>query len=352
MTPGASVPVTIVTGFLGAGKTSLLNALLRAPEMAASLVLINEWGDVGLDHLLIEKIDGDMIALTSGCVCCTLRGDLVDTLRDCLEQRDRGLMNGFERIVIETTGLADPSPVVQAILGDEAMAARLRLAGIVTLVDGVNSATTRVRHRVAAAQIAVADVLAISKSDLLDPAERADSMRVLAVDLRTRNPAARIVDLAATGFGAREFLALARRLDVWEMSEAPAQPVHNAWIRTRVLRSARPIDEAAFSAFLDLLRDALGPSLLRIKGLVALAGAPDLPLVVQGAQNVFQTARWLERWPDGDTSTRIVIIAEAAPMATVDRLWAAVTGALAIDAPDIAALTRSPLSAPRGGLLG
>jgi len=348
--PG-SIPVTIVTGFLGAGKTSLLNALLRAPEMSASLVLINEWGDVGLDHLLIEKVDGDMIAMMSGCLCCTLRGDLVDTLRDRLEQRDRAPIGGFERIVIETTGLADPSPVIQAILGDGATAARLHIAGIVTLIDAVNCAATMIRHRVGAAQIAVADVLAISKSDLIDPAARAEALRALAFDLRARNRAARIVDLGANGFAVKDFLALERRFDSPEMSEAPAPPIHNAWIRTRVLRSARPIDEAAFSALLDLLRGALGSGLLRIKGLVALAGSPDTPLVLQGARDAIQTSRRLPRWPDGDATTRIVVIFEGASGATIDRLWAAATRAPTIDAPDMAALTHSPLSAPRGGLL-
>jgi G3E family GTPase len=190
-----AIPVTIVTGFLGAGKTSLLNTLLRAREVAATLVLINEWGDIGLDHLLIEKIDGDMILLNSGCVCCTLRGDLVDCLRDCLARRDAGAMAPFERIVIETTGLADPSPILQAILGDPRMSRRLRLAGMVTLIDAINGEATLARHRVSAGQIALADVLAIAKSDLVDPA-RAVELANLRERLRALNPVARTLPLA------------------------------------------------------------------------------------------------------------------------------------------------------------
>ena len=355
MSEAATIPVTIVTGFLGAGKTSLLNALLRAPEMAASLVLINEWGEVGLDHLLIEKVDGDVILLSSGCLCCTLRGDLVDALRDCLERRDSGAIARFERIIIETTGLADPSPIMHALLSDAELARRLRLAGIVTLVDAVNGAATIANHRVAARQIALADVLGISKSDLLDPAKRGASLHELRETLRAQNPAAPLVDIASGGFGVGEFVALEQSVnlhDARELESLPATPMHNSWIKTRIFRAARPLDPATFTDFLDLLGGLLGPKLLHIKGLIALADDPASPLVLHGAQHVFHPPRRLAQWPDGDRTTRIVMIVEGVPAATIDRLWAALTRAPAIDAPDMAALTQSPLSAPRGGLLG
>ena len=352
MSETAPIPVAIVTGFLGAGKTSLLNALLRAPEMAASLVLINEWGEVGLDHLLIEKVDGDLILLSSGCLCCTLRGDLVDALRSCLERRDAGAVTRFERIIIETSGLADPSPIMQAVMGNTELATRLRLAGIVTLVDAVNGAATIVRHRVGARQIALADVLAIAKSDLIDPAARAAEMRGLSDELRALNPAAPILDVAAGEFGIGDLVDLERRVGLLGLEDLSAAPMHNAWIKTRVLRAARPLDEAAFAAFLDLLSGLLGPKLLRVKGLVALADDPDAPLVLHGAQHIFHPPRRLQQWPDGDRTTRIVMIVEGVPAATIDRLWAALTGIPSIDAPDMSALTQSPLSASRGGLLG
>ena len=240
----ASIPVTIVTGFLGAGKTSLLNNLLGAREMAASLVLINEWGEVGLDHLLIEKVDGDKILLSSGCLCCTLRGDLVDALRNCLERRDSGAMIRFERIIVETTGLADPSPIMQAVMGDARLATRLRLAAIVTLVDAVNGAATIRHHRVGARQAALADVLAISKSDLIDPTTRAADLRGLSNDLRAMNPTAPIVDIAAGEFSLGDFVSLEERVclhDLGDLASLPTAPMHNAWIRTRVLRAARPL---------------------------------------------------------------------------------------------------------------
>jgi G3E family GTPase len=353
MIEAAPIPVAIVTGFLGAGKTSLLNTLLRAREMAATLALINEWGEIGIDHFLIEKIDGDMILLNSGCVCCTLRGDLVESLRDRLARRDSGAMAPFERIVIETTGLADPSPILQAILGDPLMSRRLRLAGIVAVVDAVNGAQTIARHRVNARQIALADVLAIAKSDLIDPA-RAATLADLRERLRTLNPVAPIVDIAAGALGPTEFFALERRPFASNGAgvAAQAQTLHNAWIRTRILRLEKPTETAMLAAFLQALGDLAGPGLLRLKGLVALADDPVSPLVLHGAQHVIHPPRRLAQWPDGDRSTRIVMIVEGVAMTAIDRLFGALSGDVSIDAPDMAALTQSPLSARRGGLLG
>jgi G3E family GTPase len=350
----ALIPVTIVTGFLGAGKTSLLNGLLRAPELAASLVLINEWGEAGLDHLLIEKVDGDMILLSSGCLCCALRGDLVDALLSCLARRDAGAIGPFERVIIETTGLAEPSPVVQAIVGDAELATRLRLAGIVTLVDAVNGAATIAHHGVGARQIALADVLGIAKSDLIDPAMRAAQMGDLAASLRALNATAPIIDIAARAIGPAEFIDVGRRGNILDATapDAILTPPHNAWIKTRVLRVAQPLEPAAFAAFLELLAGLLGPKLLRIKGLIALADNPETPLVLNGAQHLLHSMCRLAQWPDADRTTRVVMIVEGVPAAAIDRLWAAVTRAPTIDAPDMAALTQSPLSAQRGGLLG
>ena len=202
------IPVSVVTGFLGAGKTTLLNRLLREPELADALVIVNEWGEIGLDHLLIERIEGDVILLSSGCLCCSLRGDLVDALRDLTARRDAGRIPPFDRIIIETTGLADPAPVLHALAADVALAARYRIAGVLTLVDAVNGVATLQNIGESIRQVAIADRLAIAKSDLLDAADRPARLEALIQRLRAVNPAAAIVDVAAGEFRAVDLVAL------------------------------------------------------------------------------------------------------------------------------------------------
>ena len=207
MTGRDAIAFHIVTGFLGAGKTTLINRLLRAPELADALVIVNEWGEIGLDHLLYERLTGDAILINSGCVCCALRGDLVETLRDVLERRESGALPAFGRIVLETTGLAEPAPILHALIADPELSSRLALAGVTTLVDAVNGMSTLRSRGESARQIALADRLVVAKSDLLPQAERASRLAELDAALRDLNPTAPIVDGAAAEFGPAEFLA-------------------------------------------------------------------------------------------------------------------------------------------------
>jgi G3E family GTPase len=339
----------VVTGFLGAGKTTFINRLLRAPELADSLVIVNEWGDIGLDHLLYERLLSDAILISSGCVCCALRGDLLEALRDALARSDSRALPPFGRIVLETTGLAEPAPILHALFADPALTSRLGLAGVTTLVDAANGRATLRSRPQSARQVALADRLVIAKSDLLPSVVRGDRLAELRSTLRDLNPLAPMFDGAAEEFGPAEFLA---EPIVRGEIEPQAPPGHAAQIRTFAFRSAEPIDPGAFAQFLSLLGSMLGPKLLRLKGLFALSDRPDAPIKVDGVQHVFHPLRLLAGWPDADHETRIVVIVEGVAARDVENLWSALVRKPRIDSPDLAALTENPLAPRAGGLLG
>ena len=376
--PPPPLPLSIVTGFLGAGKTSLLNVLLRDQELAETIVIINEFGEIGLDHLFIDAIDGDMIMLSSGCLCCTIRGDLISTLEDLLRRRDNGRIAPFRRVLIETTGLADPAPILHTIMLHPYLMLRFRLDGIVTLVDAVNGWETLDRHPEAVKQAAVADRIVLTKSDLVGAAD-ADRLERLKRRLQALNPGARLLD------GARGEASAARLLDAglfdptqkspdvqrWlntaafddhdhgsehhAHSHGEAQATHDvnrhdARIRAFVLRSGLALAPESFEAFLDLLREAHGPNLLRVKGIVRLSDDPDRPVVIHGVQHVFHPPVRLDAWPDSDADTRIVFIIRDLEQGFIERMWRAFGGVPAPDAPDGAALSANPLAPAPGGL--
>src|SRR5208283_1544300 len=191
--PPPAFPLTVLTGFLGAGKTTLLNRLLQDPVAAGTLVLINEFGEIGLDHLLVERVHGDMLVMTSGCLCCSIRGDLIATLEDILRKRDNGRIAPFDRVIIETTGLADPAPVLHTVMLHTYLMLRFRLDGVITLIDAVNGSATLDSHEEAVKQAAMADRLVLSKTDLL-----ADGgvLRDLRASLAKLNPGAVLLDAA------------------------------------------------------------------------------------------------------------------------------------------------------------
>jgi G3E family GTPase len=369
--PAEPIPLTVLTGFLGAGKTSLLNRLIHDPALAETAVIINEFGEVGLDHLLVRPIREGVVLLQSGCLCCTLRGDLVDALEQLLRDLDNGRAV-FRRVILETTGLADPAPVLQTTMAHPYLVLRYRLDGVITVVDAVNGAATLDAQMESVKQVAVADRIVLSKTDLVATPENGRSRAAFAARLRALNPAAPILDAAAGEATPERLLGCGlfdpnRKIpDVarWLAAEAYAASGHHGEhhhhqhdvnrhderIRAFSFASEAPIPAAMLEMFLDLLRSVHGPNLLRLKGIVKLKETPDRPVVIHGVQHVFHPAVQLPGWPDSDRSTRIVLITRDLDPAAVRRLFDAFIGAgAAPDQPDRAALIDNPL-VPFGGL--
>ena len=383
------IPVTILTGFLGAGKSTLLNRILKDPAMKDAAVIINEFGDVGIDHLLVESSGDSIIELSDGCLCCTVRGELVDTLANLMDAVQTGRVKPVKRVVIETTGLADPAPVMQAIMGNPVIAANFELDGVVTVVDAVNGLQTLDNHEEARKQAAVADRLIISKTSM------AGATAGLELRLRALNPRAAMVDADSADAGSAAVLVnglydpatkiadVGRWLRDEDAHEAHhshdhthdddhhhdhdhhhdgghdhnhrhhtnqhAHDVnrHDASIRSFSIVEEKPIDSMALEMFIDLLRSAHGEKLLRMKAIVSVSDRPERPLVLHGVQSIFHPPLRLAAWPDpSDRRTRMVLITRDLPEAFVKDLFDAFLGKPRIDTPDRTALSDNPLAIP------
>jgi len=377
-----AIPVTIVTGFLGAGKTSLLNRLVRDPALAGTGFIINEFGEIGIDHLLVEAADDGIVELSSGCLCCTVRGELVTTLENFLRGLDNGRIDTLSRIVIETTGLADPVPVLATLTTHPYLSLRYAVDGVITVVDAVNGGRTLDQHAEAVKQVAVADRLVIAKADLPEGAAR---LPALQRRLATLNPGASLVDAATVALadllGCGLYDPATKTADVrrWLNAEAfagTAEPHHHDpdcadgacdhpshhhdhdghhhhhggeesrhdGVSAFSLVSDEALPVGALEMFLELLRAAHGPKLLRLKGVVRLAEDPDRPLVVHAVQELFHPPVRLPGWPDADRRTRLVFITRDLAKDEVKRLFDAFAGVLAPDTPDRRAMTDNPLA--------
>jgi G3E family GTPase len=325
-----TTPVTVLTGFLGAGKTTVLNHLLRHPGLARTAVLVNEFGEIGIDHLLVEKLDENTVLLNAGCLCCTVRGDLTRVLREMLPRARR---DEISRIIIETTGLAEPAPVLATLMTDPVLASAYRLDGVVTVIDAVGGVANLAERPEAMRQIAMADRIVLTKTDLADPA-------LLRRRIDALNPGAPVITAQhgaidpATILNAGLFDPATKIPDVagWLHAEAHAHHHHDhdERVTSFCLTFDRPLHWQGVGMWLELLIQTRGKDLLRIKGILNLHGQ-DRPVAIHAVQHVLHPPALLSGWPEGDPRTsRIVFITQDLPRAVIEegaRAFAAATEA-------------------------
>jgi G3E family GTPase len=356
MTEPVTIPVFILTGFLGAGKSTLLNALVGTPGFSDSAIIVNEFGDVAIDHDLIRVGDRELTVTTTGCLCCTAGSDVRSSLFDLHEAARVGLAPGFARAIIETSGLGDPAPAINQIIPggvpaigyrDHAVARSFRLAGVVCAVDALTAGRALQDHFECLKQIAFADRIVLTKTDLAGGRPSGSGIAELQESLAALNPAAPIHDRHAADFdltalfAPRPYVPAERGGDVegWlalEQALAGALPDGDSGpkpgrhspgrIRSVALVEERPIVARNLDIFFDLLKLTVGPGLLRLKGLVSLEGDPDRPVVLHAVQHVIHPIERLSAWPSDDRRTRMVAITYDVDPSVVQALFAAITG--------------------------
>ena len=325
------IPVHIITGFLGSGKTTLLQRALASPAFANTAVVINEFGEVALDHLLLQRVDSDTVVLQTGCVCCTLRSDLGTALLELFDKRERGRVPAFDRLILETTGLADPAPILFTLTADPVLRHHFRLGSVVNTVDAVNGARHLARHLESVEQVAVADRMVLTKTDLVDRA----SVEALRAVVNRYNPTAPLFETPDTS------LALDRLFTAETFDSAPpggdSPSVRGARVRfsgaceagEAVDRHVRditsvslivdvPLDWTAFGMWLTMLLHAHGDDVLRVKGILKVRGV-QTPVVIHGIHHLVHPPTSLARWPTADHRSRLVLIVRSLPAPIIER---------------------------------
>lgn len=336
--------VTLITGFLGSGKTTLLNTLLHHPAMSQAAVIVNEFGEIGIDYDLIEQSDEQVVQLANGCLCCSVKSDLIDTFRDLYVQRNAGTIPYFDRVVIETTGIADPMPILQLVFTNPMIMNHYALDGVVTTVDAINGLSSLERFPECVKQAAIADRLIVTKVDMVEGDAGTETVAALLDRLRALNPAADIIETATEEinpedlFGTGMFDADTKQIDLqsWidpalydaaadtpnapgaepdeaarayyaEHGHTPEEGHNHGGVNSFCITRDEPMSLDMLRMFLEGLTGEAGPDLLRVKGIVNVRGE-ERPAVIQGAQLIFHSLDWLGEWPSDDRRTRIVFI--------------------------------------------
>lgn len=326
-----ALPVYLLTGFLGSGKTTFLNAVLKQESFSDTLVIINEFGETGLDHLLVEKSSDTILELSNGCLCCSVRGELIDTLLGIDAP-------SFKRIMIETTGIADPLPVFRSLASHPEISGKFRPASICTVFDVMRGEAIIGKHGEARRQLAVADVVLLTKTGPdKEPVENARKV------IRKYNRPAKILDTSRTGNFSPETLENPKAHRAY-----PAEEIHNhaSIYKSAVLRTSTPLEINTVAGMLHHLSNALGENLLRIKGLVKIACNPEQPMLVQVSGQLVHDFSFLESWPEHMNTTELVLIVQNTSPDMAARIFKGFCGETQIDTPDRAALANNPLSTP------
>ena len=350
------IPVTLLTGFLGSGKSTLLSEILRHSEFQNTAVIVNEFGEVGLDGVLIEHSENQIIEMTSGCLCCTVRGDIRQTLLMLYSKRESGEIPQFERVVVESTGLADPAPVIHTLMSDRFLERRFMLGGVVTTVDSANGFATIEKHKECEKQVAVADRIVITKTDIKNIEISKEGIDGLWTKLSWLNPTAQIWDRHDGSFKFGNLFDTSlydpgnKTIDVLKWLNAEVSPAeddhhhhhhmedeiateqngghhqhdvtrHGQNIRSFTLVLDQPVKIDTFATALEALLFTQASRLLRIKGIVNTVDRPGKPMVIHGVQHIFHDPIWLDDWPDGDHRTKLVFITDGIERATLDEFF-------------------------------